>query len=150
MVDLSHLNEKGFWDVAALSDAPLVATHSNVHAICPSPRNLTDRQLDAIRRSDGMVGLNFHIGFLRPDGNSKLDAPLELMVQHIDYLVERLGIERVGFGSGFRRGENARRNWRRQRAAEAHRRAARAATTTRRCASWRTRTGCACCAKRRK
>jgi membrane dipeptidase len=101
MVDLSHLNEKGFWDVAALSDAPLVATHSNVHAICPSPRNLTDRQLDAIRESDGMVGLNFHIGFLRPDGNSKLDAPLELMVQHIDYLVERLGIERVGFGSDF-------------------------------------------------
>ncbi len=101
MVDLSHLNEKGFWDVAALSDAPLVATHSNVHAICPSPRNLTDRQLDAIRESDGMVGLNFHIGFLRPDGNSKVDAPLDIMVQHIDYLVERLGIERVGFGSDF-------------------------------------------------
>ncbi len=59
MIDLSHLNEKGFWDVAALSQAPLVATHSNAHAICPSTRNLTDKQLDAIKEFDGMVGLNF-------------------------------------------------------------------------------------------
>ena len=49
MIDLSHLNEQGFWDVARLSSAPLVATHTCVHAICPSTRNLTDRQLDAIR-----------------------------------------------------------------------------------------------------
>ncbi|MEL6310582.1 MAG: membrane dipeptidase, partial [Chloroflexota bacterium] len=46
MIDLSHLNEKGFWDVAKHSDAPLVATHSNVHAISATPRNLTDKQLD--------------------------------------------------------------------------------------------------------
>jgi membrane dipeptidase len=101
MIDLSHLNEQGFWDVARLSTAPLVATHSNVHAICPSPRNLTDKQLAAIKESDGMVGLNFHVGFLRPDGESKADTPLEVMVQHIDHLVEHLGIERVGFGSDF-------------------------------------------------
>ena len=55
MIDLSHLNEQGFWDVARLSEAPLVATHSNAHALCRSTRNLTDRQLDAIRESDGMV-----------------------------------------------------------------------------------------------
>ena len=59
MIDLSHMNEKGFWDIAELSDAPLVATHSNVHALCPISRNLTDKQLDAIKASDGMVGLNF-------------------------------------------------------------------------------------------
>ena len=53
MIDLSHLNEAGFWDVAAISDAPLVATHSNVHAICAATRNLTERQLDAIRDSSG-------------------------------------------------------------------------------------------------
>ena len=64
LIDLSHLNEQGFWDVARLSDAPLVATHSNVHALCPRTRNLTDRQLDAIRESDGMVGLNFGVGML--------------------------------------------------------------------------------------
>jgi membrane dipeptidase len=101
MLDLSHLNEKGFWDVARLSDAPLVATHSNVHALCAATRNLTDKQLDAIRESDGMVGLNFGCGFLRDDGESNADTPLDVLVRHIDYLVERLGIDRVGLGSDF-------------------------------------------------
>lgn len=101
LLDLSHLNEKGFWDVAGLTDAPLVATHSNAHAICPSPRNLTDKQLDAIKESDGMVGINFHVGFLREDGQRDADTPLDVMVRHVDYLVERLGIDRVGFGSDF-------------------------------------------------
>jgi membrane dipeptidase len=101
MIDLSHLNEQGFWDVARISDAPLVATHSNAHALCPSSRNLTDRQLDAIRESDGMVGLNFACGFLRSDGRENADTPLDVLVDHIDYLVERIGIDRVGFGSDF-------------------------------------------------
>lgn len=101
MIDLSHLNEKGFWDVARLSNAPLVATHSNVHALCPSTRNLTDRQLDAIAESDGMVGLNFAVSFLREDGMPNADTPLEIMVRHVDYLVERVGVDRVGLGSDF-------------------------------------------------
>ena len=101
LIDLSHLNEQGFWDVAGLSEAPLVATHSNVHVLSPSTRNLTDKQLDAIRESDGMVGVNFHVGFLREDGASEADTPLDVMVRHVDYLVERLGIDRVGFGSDF-------------------------------------------------
>jgi len=101
MVDLSHMNEKGFWDIAGISDAPLVATHSNVHAICESSRNLTDRQLDAIRDSDGLVGLNFHCGFLRPDGAYDANTPLEVMADHMDYLVDRIGIDRVALGSDF-------------------------------------------------
>src|SRR6266704_195167 len=101
MLDLSHLNEQGFWDVARLSDAPLVATHSNVHAICPVTRNLTDKQLDAIKESDGMVGLNFGVSMLREDGDNNADTPLDAMVRHIDYLVERLGIDCVGLGSDF-------------------------------------------------
>ena len=101
MIDLSHMNEKGFWDVAALSDAPLVATHSNVHAICPISRNLTDKQLDAIKASDGMVGLNFATGFLNEDGAWDSDRPLDIMVRHLDYLVERLGETRVGLGSDY-------------------------------------------------
>ena len=99
LLDLSHLNEKGFWDVAKLSDAPLVATHSNAHALCPLTRNLTDKQLDAIKESDGVVGLNFVVMFLNEDGGKDLDVPLETMVRHIDYLVERVGIDRVGFGA---------------------------------------------------
>jgi membrane dipeptidase len=101
MLDLSHLNEQGFWDVAQLTDAPLVATHSNVHALCQTPRNLTDKQLDAIKESDGMVGLNFAVSFLRADGGRSSDTPIATMVEHIDYLVERVGVERVGLGSDF-------------------------------------------------
>ena len=101
MIDLSHMNEAGFWDVAALSDAPLVATHSNVHALCQISRNLTDKQLDAIKASDGMVGLNFATGFLNEDGAWDSDRPLDVMVRHLDYLVERLGETRVGLGSDY-------------------------------------------------
>jgi membrane dipeptidase len=101
MVDLSHLNEKGFWDVAKISESPLVATHSNAHALCAQTRNLTDRQLDAIKESDGMVGVNFAVGFLRADGGRDAETPLSEIVRHVDYLVERVGISRVGFGSDF-------------------------------------------------
>ncbi len=76
MIDLSHLNEKGFWDVAKHSNAPLVATHSNAHKLTPSPRNLTDRQLDAIRDSDGIVGVNFAVAFTRKDGKRDPNTPL--------------------------------------------------------------------------
>jgi membrane dipeptidase len=101
MVDLSHLNEEGFWNVAAISQAPLVATHSGVHAICPSTRNLTDKQLDAIGESNGIVGINFHVGFLREDGKSDADTPLSLIVRHANYVADRIGIEHVAFGSDF-------------------------------------------------
>jgi len=57
LIDLSHLNERGFWDVAAISNAPLVATHSNAHALSPHSRNLIDSQLAAIRETGGIVGV---------------------------------------------------------------------------------------------
>jgi membrane dipeptidase len=101
MVDLSHLNEAGFWDVAAISDAPLVATHSNAHALCAATRNLTDRQLDAIRDSEGVVGLNFHVGFLHPNGQRDSGLDIAIMVDHLDCLIDRLGDDKVGFGSDF-------------------------------------------------
>jgi membrane dipeptidase len=101
LIDLSHLNEKGFWDIAKLSTAPLVATHSNVHAICPTPRNLTDRQLDAIRETEGFVGLNFATSYLRPDGQMRADTDVEWMVRHLDALIEKLGENGVGLGSDF-------------------------------------------------
>lgn len=101
LIDLSHLNEKGFDDVARLSDAPLVATHSNAHAITPSSRNLTDRQLDAIRASGGLVGLNFATVFLRPDGRRSPEMGWEPMLRHLDHLLERLGEDGVALGSDF-------------------------------------------------
>ncbi|SFV32360.1 membrane dipeptidase [Devosia crocina] len=101
MIDLSHLNAAGFRDVAAISTRPLVATHSNVHAICPSTRNLLDWQLAAIRESGGVVGLNFATGFLRPDGKMEPDMEIDLMVRHVEALVEALGEDGVALGSDF-------------------------------------------------
>lgn len=79
MVDLSHMNEQGFWDIAKISDAPLVASHSNAYALCNHSRNLTDRQLDAIRDTGGLAGINFGVLFLREDGvknpNTDLNEP---------------------------------------------------------------------------
>jgi membrane dipeptidase len=101
LIDLSHLNERGFWDVAAISNAPLVATHSNAHAISPHSRNLTDRQLAAIGQSGGFVGVNFAASFLRPDGRQDKDTPLDLMIQHIAHMLEHAGHDGVGLGSDF-------------------------------------------------
>jgi membrane dipeptidase len=109
VVDVSHLNERGFWDVARTSTTPIVATHSNAHAITPSSRNLTDKQLDAIRDSGGLVGVNFSVAFSRPDGRSPgtgsgtwdMDTPMSVVVRHFQYLAERMGVDHVGFGSDF-------------------------------------------------
>jgi membrane dipeptidase len=102
LVDLSHLNAKGFRDVAALSAAPLVATHSNAHALCPASRNLTDEQLRAVRDSGGVVGVNFAVTFLREDGCHLPDeTPIDEIVRHVDHLVGVMGIDHVAFGSDF-------------------------------------------------
>lgn len=101
MLDLSHITERGFWDVAATSTAPLVATHSNAHAICASTRNLTDEQLDAVAATHGVVGVNYNVSFLAPDGSRDPNLPLSVMVRHVDHLVEHLGIDGVALGSDF-------------------------------------------------
>ncbi|MCZ0961553.1 dipeptidase [Paracoccus benzoatiresistens] len=101
MLDLSHLNEAGFNDVAALSDAPLVASHSCVHAISESSRNLTDRQLQVIADSGGLVGLNFASSFLREDGRRLPFEGFDTMLRHLDHLLAILGEDGVALGSDF-------------------------------------------------
>jgi len=101
LVDLSHITERGFWDVAEISEHPLVATHSNPHALVPVARNLTDRQLEAVRKSNGVVGLNFAVTMLRDDAREDADTSIAVMVRHIDYLVDKLGIDGVAIGSDF-------------------------------------------------
>lgn len=101
MIDLSHLNEAGFDDVAQISDRPLVATHSNVHAISPVPRNLTDRQLRIIAETKGVVGLNFATAFLNPDGWADPETGFGLMLRHLDHLISILGEEGVALGSDY-------------------------------------------------
>lgn len=101
LIDLSHMNQKGFYDVAELSGKPLVATHSNAHAVCASSRNLTDDQLATIRDSRGLVGLNYAVAFLRPDGGRDTDTPIEVMLRHTDHLLGILGEDGVALGSDF-------------------------------------------------
>ena len=101
MLDMSHLNERGFWDVVESSDAPIVATHSNAYEISPHARNLTDDQLRTIGQSEGMVGLNFATAFLRPDGQMKADTSLDTMLRHLDHMIHMAGEDHVGLGSDF-------------------------------------------------
>ena len=101
MVDLSHMNDAGFRDIAKISDAPLVASHSNAFAVCPHSRNATDWQLSAIRDTDGLIGLNFGVKFLHPEGKADPNMDISVMVRHIDYLVEHVGIDHVALGSDF-------------------------------------------------
>jgi membrane dipeptidase len=101
VVDCAHLNERGFWDVAELSDAPLVVTHTAAHALCPSSRNVTDEQLDAVADSGGVVGVTFGVSDLRPDGEFDADVPLSVLVDHVEYIADRLGVAHVALGSDF-------------------------------------------------
>ncbi len=101
LIDLAHITEKGFWDVANTSDQPLIASHSNAHALTGVARNLTDVQMDAIKERNGLVGLNYAVTMLRPDARDDAKTPLSDMVRHIDYMVERMGIDCVALGSDF-------------------------------------------------
>lgn len=100
-IDLSHLNEAGFWDVARIDAAPLIASHSGAHALSPQSRNLTDAQLGAIGASGGLVGIAFAAPFLRADGRDDADTPLATLVAHVRHAADRIGVEHVGFGSDF-------------------------------------------------
>jgi len=102
-VDLAHLNERGFWEVAErIGDRrPLLVTHSNAHALSPSPRNLTDAQIRAVAQSGGVIGLNFHVGFLTADTTKPPDAGRELVLRHLDHIAGLVGTEHVALGSDF-------------------------------------------------
>lgn len=101
LIDLAHLNEQGFRDVAELSTAPLVVTHADVYAISPSTRNLTDAQIDAVGRSGGVIGINFEPLNTNAVSDYAQDVPLTQITQHIDYIAQRIGVDHVAFGSDF-------------------------------------------------
>ena len=97
VIDLAHLNERGFWDVASQSVRPLVVSHTAAHALCPSARNLTDAQLDRVGASGGIVGLTFHT----EDLTGEKTAARADVVRHVAYVAERIGVEHVALGSDF-------------------------------------------------
>ncbi|WP_312939439.1 dipeptidase [Oscillibacter sp.] len=98
LLDVSHLNEAGFWDVAKLTAAPFVASHSNCRALCDVPRNLTDEQLRAIRDAGGVVGVNVFHDFVHADTEKQT---VETLALHAAHMIEVMGIDHVGCGFDF-------------------------------------------------
>lgn len=99
IVDVSHLAEPGFWDVAGVCRQPFIASHSNAQSVCRHRRNLTDDQIRAVADSGGVIGVNFHPGFLVNSG--RLHAGVEDVIQQIRYLVRVAGSDSVGLGSDY-------------------------------------------------
>ncbi|MDA8221710.1 dipeptidase [Desulfosporosinus sp.] len=97
LIDVSHLNEAGFWHVLELSKDPIVASHSCAKALCNHPRNLTDQQLRALAKHKSVVGVNFYPQFLKETGI----ATREDVVRHICHIAGVAGVETVGLGSDF-------------------------------------------------
>lgn len=96
ILDVSHLSEKGFWELTELSERPFVATHSNTYSVCPHPRNLTDEQIKTIVAVGGMIGITFVPWFVKASEPSIKDILL-----HIDHVCELGGAGNIGFGSDF-------------------------------------------------
>jgi len=102
LVDISHLNETGFWDVMELSTDPILATHSNCRALCGHHRNLTDDQIKALAEKGGVMNLSFCAGFIK-DGVSNREASRKVTIEdwldHLDHAVGLVGTDHVGLGS---------------------------------------------------
>ncbi len=101
VIDCAHLTEQGFWDVAETSGAPLVASHTGAYSLALHSRNLTDEQIDTVADSDGVVGIGFLEPILADDPDPDADATLADLVDHIEYVADRAGIDHVVLGSDF-------------------------------------------------
>ena len=101
--DVSHLCDSNFWDVADVMDGPFIASHSNCRALSDHPRNLTDDMLKALAEKGGVTGMNYAPSFVVPrDKITEGYKPtVEDLVNHIDHIVDVVGINHVGLGSDF-------------------------------------------------
>lgn len=97
VVDVSHMNIAGFWDVLEKTKGPVIASHSNARVVCKHARNLYDDQIKALAARGGVMGINFCADFLSDSGNTSLDD----IVKHIDHIVSLAGPGCVGLGSDF-------------------------------------------------
>lgn len=95
VIDVSHANDKTFWDIAKYSKKPFFASHSNSRELCPSMRNLTDEQILCIGERGGMIGMNSYHGFVSQNPSEK---NLEMLINHMEYIAEKIGLDKVGFG----------------------------------------------------
>ena len=100
MVDVSHLSDGGFQDVASICKKPFIASHSNARALCPHPRNLTDDMIRVLADRGGVMGINFGPEFLNRDLDCE-DSTVALMVKHIQHIHNIGGLDCLGIGSDF-------------------------------------------------
>ncbi len=98
IVDISHISEKGFWDVINITRKPIIASHSCAYKLCNHIRNLNDKQIKAISRVNGAIGINYCTSFLE---NNPSKATVKSIVNHIEHIAEVGGIDCVGLGSDF-------------------------------------------------
>lgn len=98
IIDVSHTNEQTFWDIAAITEKPIIASHSNCRSLCDVPRNLSDEALKEIKRHNGVVGINSYKEFIDKDHSRQT---MQRIGDHIDHMVEIMGIDNVGFGFDF-------------------------------------------------
>ena len=105
VVDVSHINERGFWQVLELSKAPVIASHSNCKALCDHHRNLTDDQIRALGDKGGTMGITYVAPFLEkmedPMDFSSSSSSVDRILDHIDHAVELIGSDHVGLGSDY-------------------------------------------------
>lgn len=95
-IDVSHLSDKGFYDVAKFSSKPFIASHSNSRVICNNKRNITDEQFAIIKERQGLVGINFHIPFV-----TKNDDYITSLLKHIYHFLSLGGEDVIAIGSDF-------------------------------------------------
>lgn len=98
LIDVSHANEKTFWDIEKYTELPFIASHSNCRALCDVPRNLTDQQIKAIARRGGVVGLVAYHEFI---SKNPAKQSLDTYADHIAYIAELVGVDHVGMGFDF-------------------------------------------------
>ncbi len=96
LIDVSHISEKGFWDVIETTEKPIAATHSNAKKLCPHPRNLTDEQICAIIKNGGCIGINLYAEFV---GGGK--CSIKDVINHIEHILALGGENNIGLGCDF-------------------------------------------------
>lgn len=94
-IDLSHINDEGFWDVMDIATRPLVVSHSNCRALASTMRNLSDAQIEAVAGKGGVIGMNSVNKFIR---DNETDITLSHFIDHVDHIVELGGIDHIGIG----------------------------------------------------
>jgi len=97
-IDVSHLNDEGFWDVMEIAKNPVIASHSNCRALVDTKRNLTDKQIKAIASKNGVIGMNVDSVFTANDDKK---ANVESLINHVDHIAKLVGVKYVGVGFDF-------------------------------------------------